>query len=154
MKSYAARVGVFLLLNFGALGIGGLLMGEGPTGDWYQSLDKAPWTPPGWFFGVAWTTIMLCFSFYMAKLVEDDRKTMIYSLFGVQWGLNVGWNYIFFSQQWVLFGAIWISILSLFVIYFLVAFKSFLKSYTWLIVPYAVWLVIATSLNVYVLVNN
>lgn len=154
MQRYYKRVGIFLLANFGALAIGSLLMGTGPTGDWYQSLDKAPWTPPGWVFGAAWTTIMLCFSFYMAKLVEFENEEQVYGLYVLQWILNVGWNFIFFNQQWVLFGAIWICLLTVLIGYFLFRFRSFLGYYSLLILPYFVWLIIATSLNIYVLVNN
>ncbi|HET6270965.1 MAG TPA: TspO/MBR family protein, partial [Arthrobacter sp.] len=26
---------------------------------WYASADKAPWTPPNWVFGAAWTALYL-----------------------------------------------------------------------------------------------
>ena len=42
------RLIAFLLLNFGALAIGGFFTGKGVTSDWYADLLKAPWTPPGW----------------------------------------------------------------------------------------------------------
>ncbi|NDH69532.1 MAG: tryptophan-rich sensory protein, partial [Gammaproteobacteria bacterium] len=46
------RLLLFFVLNFGALYVGALLMNGSPaTNEWYQQLDKAPWTPPGWFFG-------------------------------------------------------------------------------------------------------
>ena len=56
----------FLVLNFSALAIGSWLMNNGPMTNWYVNLNQAPWTPPGWVFGIAWTTIMICFSVYMA----------------------------------------------------------------------------------------
>ncbi|MDH3796458.1 MAG: tryptophan-rich sensory protein, partial [Flavobacteriaceae bacterium] len=62
------RLIVFLVLNFGALALGSLFTNMGISSDWYSELSKAPWTPPGWVFGAAWTTIMLCFSVYMAIL--------------------------------------------------------------------------------------
>ena len=43
---------IFALLNFGALAIGGLFTGGGVSSEWYASLNKAPWTPPGWVFGI------------------------------------------------------------------------------------------------------
>ena len=59
---------IFLLVNFLALGLGTLLMNNGPQSEWYQTLNKAPWTPEGWVFGVAWTSIMVLFAVYMAAL--------------------------------------------------------------------------------------
>ena len=67
------RIFLFLIINFGGLFIGGLFTGEGVPSDWYQNLNKAPWTPPGWVFGAAWTTIMICFSVYMAILWEKIK---------------------------------------------------------------------------------
>jgi len=52
------RLITFLLLNFGALAVGGFFTGKGVPSYWYSDLIKAPWTPPGWVFGFAWTTIM------------------------------------------------------------------------------------------------
>ena len=36
---------VLLALNFGALGLGTILMDNGPETLWYTSLNQAPWTP-------------------------------------------------------------------------------------------------------------
>jgi len=58
----------FLIINFGGLVFGSWLMNNGPQTEWYQALNKAPWTPPGWVFGAAWTTIMICFSIYLGYL--------------------------------------------------------------------------------------
>ena len=63
---------IFLVVNFGGLTIGSFLMGTGPNGDWYTNINKAPWTPPGWVFGVSWTLIMICFSIYLGKLFTVD----------------------------------------------------------------------------------
>ena len=55
-------------------------MNNGPQTDWYSNLNKAPWTPPGWVFGFAWTTIMLCFSIYLIALFQKVTvlKTVLY----------------------------------------------------------------------------
>ena len=62
---------LFLVLNFGALAIGGILMGASPIeNNWYQGLNQAPWTPPGFVFGIAWTIIMFCFSIYLMASIH------------------------------------------------------------------------------------
>ena len=150
-----SRLIIFILINFGALAIGGIFTGQGVPSDWYVNLNKAPWTPPGWVFGAAWTTIMICFSFYMAYAWKDvENKTLLLSLFGIQWILNVAWNPVFFYFHNMAFGLIIISALTLLVLYFLIAYWGDLKLKALLVLPYAVWLIIATSLNAYALFNN
>lgn len=149
------RIIIFLVLNFGALGIGGFFTGKGVPSEWYSNLNKAPWSPPGWVFGFAWTTIMICFSVYMAYAwakVSDLKLLMI--LFALQWVLNIAWNPAFFYFHQVSVALMIIILLTVLVGYFLVAYWSDLKMYSLLIIPYFVWLLIATSLNAYVLIKN
>jgi len=145
---------LFLIVNFGALGIGSWLMNNGPQTEWYTSLNQAPWTPAGWVFGVAWTTIMLCFSIYMTFLYLQLPTSKFVTLFCIQFILNVIWNYLFFNQHLIAFGLITIVALTIVVATFLFKFKSELKLKTLLILPYFVWLCIATSLNTYIYLYN
>ena len=94
----------FLVLNFSALAIGSWLMENGPMTNWYMNLNQAPWTPPGWVFGVAWTTIMICFSVYMAYLFMEISNLSLILLYLIQWIFNISWNYIFFNQHAVGYG--------------------------------------------------
>ena len=64
---------IFLFINFGGLALGSWLMNNGPRSLWYIELNKAPWTPPGWVFGVAWTLIMICFSIYLSYLFTQTN---------------------------------------------------------------------------------
>ena len=149
------KIVLFLVLNFTALAIGGLFTGNGVSSMWYQDLNKAPWTPPGWVFGVAWTFIMICFAVYMAYLLNNkaERKKIIL-LFSIQWILNIAWNPIFFYMQEVLLGMINISLLTLLITYLFFNYRRELKIKSIFIMPYMIWLFIATSLNFYILINN
>lgn len=145
----------FLFLNFGALALGGLFAGSGAGSNWYAELNKAPWTPPGWVFGFAWTTIMLCFSVYMATLYTKTKSVRtIITLYAIQWALNVAWNPIFFYLHKPIIGLIVIVALTSLVTYFLFRYRSLQKGYTLLLLPYVIWLFIATSLNAYVVFMN
>jgi tryptophan-rich sensory protein len=145
------RLLLFLVLNFGALYVGALLMNGSPaTNEWYQQLDKAPWTPPGWFFGLAWTTIMICYSIYMNQLwkTAENKKQLIF-LYSVQWLLNVVWNPVFFAWHHTLIGCFVIFSLILILLYKHKMFSSKSWINTLLILPYVLWLCVALSLNVY-----
>ncbi|MEM9679309.1 MAG: TspO/MBR family protein [Bacteroidota bacterium] len=146
---------LFLIINFGGLAIGSWLMNNGPVSEWYFNLNKAPWTPPGWVFGVAWTVIMICFSVYLAYLFSIINSRYVRVLFIVQVILNVSWNYIFFNQHLTTLGLISITALTLLIFYLFISFQDDdLSKMKYLLLPYMIWLVIATSLNAYIVIYN
>ena len=153
MKLYKLIL-LFLVINFGGLTIGSWLMDNGPMKGWYLHLNQAPWSPPGWVFGAAWTTIMICFSIYMAYLFKFCKDSKLIVLFGIQFVLNVIWNYIFFNQHLIGIGLIVIVILTIIIGTFLISYNNKLKIKSLLIVPYFLWLLIATSLNTYIYLYN
>jgi tryptophan-rich sensory protein len=141
---------LFLILNFGALALGSWLMGTNPmNNEWYAQLNKAPWTPPGWVFGVAWTSIMLLFTIYLT--IQEKEKlsnNRFIVLFSLQFLSNVLWNPIFFHLHWTFLGMI--IIFSLFVSLVLILY--YFKSSIWkslFLLPYLIWLTVAFSLNAY-----
>ncbi|WP_115463133.1 TspO/MBR family protein [Winogradskyella aurantiaca] len=146
---------LFLVINFGGLALGSWLMDGGPTSDWYNNLQQAPWTPPGWVFGAAWTLIMICFSWYLTTLFSLKVSTGMVLLYTFQVLLNVSWNWFFFNQHWTSIGLIVINILTIiiFTFFFAFTFKP-IKIYRTLLLPYMIWLCIATSLNAYVVIYN
>ena len=146
---------IFLVINFSALALGSLFTNAGVASDWYTGLAKAPWTPPGWVFGAAWTTIMICFAIYLALLwPKAGNKRMLFGLFALQCILNVSWNPIFFEYQDPFTALFVIAALTLLVAYFLIRYGPKLKWRSVLLLPYFIWLLIATSLNAYIWLNN
>jgi tryptophan-rich sensory protein len=175
------RLLIFGLLNFGGLAIGAYFTNPGVASDWYQNMNQAPWTPPGWVFGAAWTTIMICFTIYLALLWDEletqgpssgpspvhqasdeavmqsiraKNKAQLVYLYISALILNVVWNFIFFYLHQVGMAAIVISALTLIVFFFGFRYWDQMKTKTLLLAPYAIWMCIATSLNVYALVMN
>lgn len=145
---------VFLIINLGSLGLGILLMGDGPTSEWYTSMNQAPWTPPNWIFGAAWTFIMLCFSFYMTSLYLKEPTKKVLTLFLFQVLLNIAWNFVFFNQHLIAIGLVVISALTLVITLILMSYLKLMKTKSLLILPYFIWICIATSLNLYILLYN
>ncbi|HCQ30517.1 MAG TPA: TspO protein [Flavobacteriales bacterium] len=149
------RLIIFLILNFGALALGGLFTNNGVSSVWYAELNKAPWTPPGWVFGAAWTFIMISFSFYIAYLWPvQNNKFLLVMLFALQWLLNVMWNPVFFYYHNASVGLIIISLLTLLIAFMVFFFSPLMKAKTLLLLPYFLWLIIATSLNAYIFLKN
>lgn len=145
---------IFSVINFGGLAFGSWLMDNGPLSDWYTNLNQAPWTPPGWIFGVAWTIIMLCFSVYLSKLFTVIKTKQLITVYILQVVLNVSWNFIFFNLHQVLFALITILLLTVVIFYMFFKYKKTANNISFLLLPYMVWLLIATSLNAYILIYN
>ncbi|RAJ17068.1 TspO/MBR family protein [Olleya aquimaris] len=145
---------LFLVINFGGLAFGSWLMDNGPQSNWYTNLNQAPWTPPGWVFGVAWTTIMICFSVYLVYLFQKADSVKLRLAFTFQVFLNVIWNYVFFNQHQIALGLVVISALTVVIFTFFFSNLKVIKNVSYLLLPYMVWLLIATSLNAYILFNN
>lgn len=149
------RLILFFILNFAAIGSGSLLAGKGPRSDWYKDLDKAPWTPPGWVFGLSWTLIMISFSIYLSYLWPSvENKEFLLGVLILQYVLNLAWNPIFFYYHQVVAGLFVISGLTIVVGFFLFYYWPQLELKSILIAPYFIWLLIATSLNAYILIKN
>ena len=144
----------FIIINFGGLAIGSWLMNNGPLSIWYTSLNQAPWTPEGWVFGAAWTTIMICFSIYLGFLFYRSNTKKIKIFYLIQIVLNISWNYIFFNQHLVTLALINILLLTSLLFYFFFEFKYKMEKLRYLLLPYMIWLCIATSLNLYILIHN
>lgn len=149
------RLLLFLVSNFAALGLGGWFTGPGVRSEWYVNLQKAPWTPPAWVFGAAWTSIMICFAVYLAFLWEkaESRKKLL-QLYGIQWLLNVLWNPLFFYFRLTSLSLAEITVLSLLMLFFLFHYRKKLGWKSALLLPYCIWLLIATSLNGYIVLMN
>ena len=161
MKIFKLSV-LFILINFGALALGSLLMGDGASSFWYENLDRASWEPQGWVFGLAWTTIMICFSIYLAFIVKELKinlsvylfKNEFFKLYLFQLLLNISWNYLFFNKHLTEIALLDITLLTILMFYFLFKYFYKIKFKSTLLLPYCIWLVIASSLNFYIVIYN
>ena len=132
-----------------------MFKGSGVVSDCDQPLTSETCTRIVCVFGAAWTSIMICFSFYMALLWDDlaNRKINM-GLYLAQWVLNVIWNPIFFYYHFTVFALFIILLLTLLIALILYKNMAFMKLKSILIMPYLIWLLIATSLNAYIVFNN
>jgi tryptophan-rich sensory protein len=124
---------------------------------WYKGLNKPVFTPPNWLFAPAWTIlfILMGISLYFVYIsdISNDRKLFLIFFF-IQLFLNFFWNVLFFGLHNPLLGLIEILILIVTVgitIYF--AFRVNNVS-GYFLIPYILWLLFATALNIGILVLN
>ena len=75
----AVLLGISLALVFAVAALGGVASTSGLR-DWYDELDRAPWNPPGWVFGPAWTVLyilMAVAAWLVARTGLDQRSVQI-----------------------------------------------------------------------------
>lgn len=158
MRHYTKRAFLFIVVNFICLWLGNFPTMNGVNQAWYQLGNQAPWTPPGWVFGFAWTLIMITYGFFMTTLLDYSpvkRKKNFLILYVLSCILNILWCYLFFGNQLILLGLITISLLFLLILYLAVVSVIDKKPLSFvLIAPYCLWLIIATSLNAYFYIYN
>ena len=153
MKKYILPSIIFILINFIGLAIGGIWTNQGVTSDWYNTALKAPWTPPGWVFGAAWTLIAITFGIAMSKVWRKKDNELIV-LFILSWLMNLLWNPLFFLLQST--GLALIVIINLSLLVFAITHYIRVRHGKWYLfcLPYFIWLQIATSLNMYIWLMN
>jgi translocator protein len=146
-----------LALVFAVAAAGGIATSRG-LGDWYDGLDRAPWNPPSWVFGPAWTilyVLMAVAAWLVARegLGDPGVRTALV-LYGVQLALNLGWSLVFFGLRRPGFGLIVILVLLVAIAATVVAFQGVSPTAAWLLVPYLAWVAFATSLNGWIALAN
>lgn len=145
---------IFLIINFLGLYLGGLATGPGVQSDWYQNqIVQAPWTPPGFVFGIVWTLIGITWS-VLGSWIWRNKRNLI-DIYAAGWFLNLAWNPLFFSFHATLASGIVILLLAASVFYILETLrKSGNQKISYLGYLYFIWLMIASSLNWFITIMN
>ncbi|BES96545.1 translocator [Nesidiocoris tenuis] len=144
---------MIILPNLGGW-IGGIAVGN--NSEWYKTLNNAPIAPPSWVFGPVWT-ILYCMMGFASYLVWEERKEKSWiplAAYAVQLILNWLWTWIFFGMHLLLGSLIEIVLLDIAVLVCIVAFAIVRIGAGALLIPYFVWLCLATYLNYYIYANN
>lgn len=121
----------------------------------YNSLQKPPLSPPSILFPIVWTILYLLmgisYGIIDSKSLIELKTKIIYSL---QLFVNATWSLIFFTLKWRLFAFIWIIILDVLVIVMIIDFFKKNKTAGLLQIPYLLWIIFASYLNLGVYLLN
>lgn len=123
-------------------------------GDWYDGLDKPPWTPPDWVFPVTWTVLYLAMSVAGARVAGSPDAGMAMAFWALQIALNTLWTPIFFGLRRMRFAlfvilGLWIAVAGALISHWQIDWIAGL-----LFAPYLLWVTIAAALNASVLRRN
>lgn len=126
--------------------------------NWYAFLIKPSWAPPNWLFGPIWTVIYVLMGVALFLVWregvnrEDVRIALV--VFAAQLILNVLWSVIFFGFHSLLGGLLTVIILWITILANIIVFYRVSKPAGLLLVPYIVWVSIASYLNYSVYLLN
>ena len=129
--------------------VGSLASSNTGTDTWYQGLIKSDLNPPGYVFGIVWPILYLFMGITAWRNIDTIK---IY--FYIQLFLNAIWSWLFFSFQLPLVALfdIWLLIFINIKILFIVSKQD--KIGAILYTPYILWLLFASYLNVFIVLNN
>jgi len=140
-----------------AVGFAGSFFVRGSM-DWYQTLQKPLFTPPGWVFGPVWTVLYLLMGISFFLVLQKGPtaaagKTAT-ACFILQIIFNAMWTPIFFGfrQPLIAFGDIvilWLAVLAT-----VGSFYKVSKIAAILLVPYVLWVSFAMVLNAMICTLN
>jgi len=138
--------------------IGGFLSGIISLGGIrdFNMLDKPFLSPPGFLFPIVWTILyfLMGISSYLIYNEQDYHSSCCLKIYAINLFLNFLWTPIFFGLGLRLFAFIWIIILDLVVVYMIMCFYKVNKKAAYLQIPYLVWCLFATYLNLSIYLLN
>jgi tryptophan-rich sensory protein len=136
----------FLLAVAAVAAFGGLF----EPGDWFDSIAKPAWNPPGAVFGPVWFVlyVMIAVAGWIVWRERGFRGAALpLGLYAVQLLLNGLWSWIFFGLHRPGLAFLEISVLWVAILGTLIAFFRIRATAGWLLVPYLAWVTFAAALN-------
>ena len=155
-KEFGFFIGVYALIILIQL-IGGYFS-VNSLQNWYYALQKAPWTPPSWVFGPAWTILYLFMTIAIWFIYLSDgkrlNKQICYTLFFLQLFVNFLWTIFFFGMKSPLLGLLDIIVLIGLILANIFFYYRVNKVSAWLMLPYLLWVCFAFTLNLSIIIDN
>ena len=121
----------------------------------YNYLVNPPLSPPSYLFPIVWSILYLLIgtSYYIYRKNNNDNHLTI-KLYYIQLILNYLWSIIFFTLKLRTLAVIWIIVLAITVIYLMIRFYKEERTSFYLFIPYILWILFATYLNIGIVVLN
>jgi len=139
-----------------AMANGSVTYPEIPT--WYASLTKPSWTPPQWVFPLVWSVlyVMMGVSLWLLweRAADTARRRTAITLFFLQLALNSAWSPVFFGLHLARVALVIIVLLAAAIGATILTAWRTQRMAAWLLLPYLIWVVYATTLNAGIIALN
>ena len=121
----------------------------------YDNITEPPLSPPMWLFPVVWSIlyVLMGISLYLILSSKKCTKSAIY-YFALQLFFNFCWPIAFFNFQLFWFAFVWLLVLIYLVIRMLIEYYKINRVAFWLQIPYLIWIVFASILNLSIAILN
>lgn len=143
-----ALVTVPLIVGVGSLI--GYLSNSGYSNPWFAELTMPGFQPPGWAFGAVWTALYAMMGIALAAILNAPpsklRRDALW-LFGGQLALNFAWSPIFFGMHMIDLALVVLVVMLVMALAAANIFRRLRPVAGWLLVPYLLWLCLASALN-------
>jgi tryptophan-rich sensory protein len=118
-------------------------------GEWYQALQKPPWTPPDWLFAPVWTVLYLAIAVagWLVWRGRDGQGSTALSFWVAQLVLNGLWSWLFFGLHRPDLALFDIVLLDAAIVGFVMSALPISRLAAGLFVPYGLWVAYATALT-------
>jgi translocator protein len=124
---------------------------------WYSTLNRSSLTPPNYVFPIAWTilygVIGAC-GWLIWRSPSFPQLRVIKTLYVLQLMLNWSWTPLFFQHHLMGVSLIILGCLDIFVGALICLSYASLRSVSVLMMPYLLWILFATNLNLYIWQHN
>lgn len=121
----------------------------------YNFLVKPFLAPPSILFPIMWTILYVLMGISYGILDKNNLiDSKIKSIYYQQLSVNYLWSIIFFTLKWRLFAFIWIILLDVLVVIMIIKFYKKNKLSGLLQIPYLIWNLFATYLNLAIYLLN
>ena len=136
--------------------LGGLVGVLTQAGSNYNDLIQPSFAPPSILFPIVWTILytLMGISSYIVSESNSYHKDEALFIYYVQLIVNLLWSFIFFSFGWLFVSFIWILFLIILVIIMIKKFYSISKVSALIQIPYLLWLIFASILNLSIFFLN
>jgi tryptophan-rich sensory protein len=128
------------------------------TAQWYQNLIRPDWAPPAWLFGPVWTVLYIIIGISYGYVVYLFTKKRIPFLVVVPFLLNLIFNIAFspiqFGLQNNVLALIDIVLVDITLIWALFAIYKHARWVALVNVPYLLWCLFATILQITITILN
>ena len=138
-----------------AAGIAGSVFTISAIPSWYAALQKPWFTPPNWLFAPVWLALYFLMGAVLYLLWgKRSQSGAALAAFGVQLVLNITWSAVFFGAHELFYGFVVIAVLWLAILVTAAFSYRVSRGAAALLIPYILWVTIASALNYYVWVLN